>query len=64
MYVNGEQVSTIENSMMGGGMGGHGGMMGEGGPGGMGGRHGEFQDGGPQGDMSMGGTTQGDVMQG
>lgn len=64
VYVNGEQVSTIENSMMGGGMGGHGGMMGEGGPGGMGGRHGEFQDGGPQGDMSMGGTTQGDVMQG
>ena len=37
VYVNGQQVSTIPNQMMGGGMGGPGGSGGMGGPGGSGG---------------------------
>ena len=40
VYVNGQQVTTLPNQMMGGGMGGfgdHGGMSGFGGHGGMGG---------------------------
>lgn len=63
VYVNGEQVTTIENSMMGGGMGGHGGMgggmMGDGGMGGHGGPQGNMQD-----VVMQDGGAQSDVMQG